>query len=87
MYSGPVTPTSSSLFLRRQASKKEAGVLLSEDVAVPGVFQHTGSFSKEPYRKDLYSAKETYVFREPTNRNHPIYVYTSEMYIQGGEDP
>jgi len=26
------------------------------------------SFAKEPYRRDLYSAKETYNLKEPTNR-------------------
>jgi len=30
------------------------------------------SFAKEPYERDLYSAKETYVFKESTNRSHPI---------------
>ena len=30
------------------------------------------SFAKEPYKKDLYFAKETYIFREPTTRCHPI---------------
>ena len=30
------------------------------------------SFAKEPYKIDLYSAKETYNFKEPTNRSHPI---------------
>ena len=30
------------------------------------------SFAKEPYKKDLYSAKEIYIFKEPTNRRHPI---------------
>ena len=28
-------------------------------------------FAKEPYKKRLYSAKETYNLREPTNRSHP----------------
>ena len=30
------------------------------------------SFAKEPYEKRLHSAKETYEFKEPTNRSHPI---------------
>jgi len=30
------------------------------------------SFVKEPYKRDLYSAKETYNLKEPTNRSHPI---------------
>ena len=30
------------------------------------------SFAKEPYRNRRYSAKETYNFKEPTNRSHPI---------------
>jgi len=30
------------------------------------------SFAKEPYKRDVYSAKETYNFKEPTNCSHPI---------------
>ena len=30
------------------------------------------SFAQEPYKRDLYSAKETYNLKEPTNRSHPI---------------
>ena len=33
------------------------------------------SFAKEPYKKRRYSAKETYDFKEPTNRRHPIVEY------------
>jgi len=29
------------------------------------------SFAKEPYRKDDFPAKETYSFKEPTDRSHP----------------
>jgi len=29
-------------------------------------------FSKEPYKRDIYSAKDTYNFKEPTTRSHPI---------------
>jgi len=32
------------------------------------------SFAQEPYKRKLYSAKETYNFKEPTNRSHPICV-------------
>jgi len=30
-----------------------------------------GYFAKEPYKRDLYSAKETYILKEPTNHSHP----------------
>jgi len=30
------------------------------------------SFAKEPHKRDIYSAKETYTFEEPTNRSHPM---------------
>jgi len=30
------------------------------------------SFAKEPYKRDSYSAKETYNCKESTNRSHPI---------------
>jgi len=29
------------------------------------------SFAKEPYKRE-YSAKETYNFKEPTKRSHPV---------------
>jgi len=32
----------------------------------------TGLFCKRALPKRLYSAKETYNFKEPTNRSHPI---------------
>jgi len=35
-----------------------------------------GLFCKRALSKRLYSAKETYYFKEPTNRSHPIYVCT-----------
>ena len=31
-----------------------------------------GLFANEPYKRDLYSGKETYNFKEPTNCSHPI---------------
>ena len=33
-----------------------------------------GLFYKRALYKRLYSAKETFNFKEPTNRSHPIYV-------------
>ena len=32
----------------------------------------TGLFCKRALKKSLYSAKETYDFKEPTNRSHPM---------------
>jgi len=32
----------------------------------------TGLFCKRALYKSLYSAKETYDFKEPTNRSHPM---------------
>jgi len=37
-----------------------------------GSFKIWVSFAKDPYKRDLYSAKETCTFKEPTNRSHPI---------------
>jgi len=42
-----------------------------------------GLFCKRAWLKRRYSAKETYDFKEPTNRSHPIFDYV----VQGGEDP
>jgi len=39
------------------------------------------SFAKEPDKKDLYSAKETYIFEGPTNRRHPIYIYERSLLL------
>jgi len=43
-----------------------------------------GLFCKRALKKRLYSAKETYDFKEPTNQSHPIpkyYVYIVCRYI------
>jgi len=37
------------------------------------------SFAKEPFKKRRYSAKETYDFKEPTNRSHPIVEYYNTL--------
>ena len=42
------------------------------------------SFATEPYKRDLYSAKETCTSKEPTNHSHPL---PREAPPQGGEDP
>jgi len=36
------------------------------------LFQITGLFCKRALSKRRYSAKETYDFKEPTNRSHPV---------------
>jgi len=37
------------------------------------LLQMIGLFCKRALQKRLYSAKETFDFKEPTNRSHPIY--------------
>jgi len=37
--------------------------------------------AKTPYKRDLYSAKETYNFKELTNRSHPITHICVDAYI------
>ena len=32
------------------------------------------SLAKEPHKRDLHFAKETYIFRDSTNRSHPMSV-------------
>jgi len=39
-----------------------------------------GIFCKRALWKTLYSAKETYNFKEPTDRSHPIYIYVYRTY-------
>jgi len=41
----------------------------------------TGLFCKRALQKRLYSAKETYNFKEPTNRSHPMSVYRAERSV------
>jgi len=38
------------------------------------------SFAKEPYKRDLYSAKETYNFQEPDNRSS-MCMYMGEVIL------
>jgi len=38
-----------------------------------------GLFCKRALLKRLYSAKETYNFKEPTNRSHPIHTFVSHV--------
>ena len=38
------------------------------------ILKITGLFCKRALEKRRYSAKETYNFKEPTNRSHPICV-------------
>ena len=40
--------------------------------SVSRINQIIGLFCKGALQKRLYSAKETYNFKEPTNRSHPI---------------
>jgi len=40
------------------------------------------SFAKEPYKRDLYSAKETYILKEPTNHSNPIW----NIYLLGYDE-
>jgi len=37
-----------------------------------GSFKIYVFFAKKPYKTDLYSAKKTYNFKDPTNHSHPI---------------
>ena len=39
----------------------------------------TGLFCKRALQKRLYSAKETYNFKEPTNHSHPILRHVSNL--------
>jgi len=45
------------------------------------LLQIVGLFCKRDLLKRRYSAKETYIFEEPTNRSHPICIYT-HTYIE-----
>jgi len=45
-----------------------------------------GLFCKRALWKRLYSVKETYNFKEPTNRSHPIVVTALHFYMLYNED-
>jgi len=37
------------------------------------------SFAKEPHKRDLFSAKETNIFKEPSIHSHLIYIYSNML--------
>ena len=37
------------------------------------------SFAKEPHKRDIFSAKETYIFKEPSIHSHLIYIYSNML--------
>jgi len=45
------------------------------------LLKSTGLFSRRALQKRLYSAQETYDFKEPTNRSHPIAAKASSALI------
>ena len=40
------------------------------------------SFAQEPYKTDVYSAKETYIFKEPTNHGHPVHTANPSAQVE-----
>ena len=46
--------------------------------------KNTGLFCKRALLKRLYSAKETYVFKKPTNHSHPIDTARDLAFLVGG---
>jgi len=42
--------------------------------SISRLLEMIGVFCKRALQKRLYSAKETYHFKEPTNRSHPMYI-------------
>ena len=47
-------------------------VFTYEVATISRLLKLTGLFCKRALQKRLYSAKETYNFKEPTNRSHPV---------------
>jgi len=47
-------------------------IYLDEVATITRLLKMIGLFCKRALEKRLYSAKETYHFKEPTNRSHPI---------------
>ena len=48
-----------------------------------------GLFCKRALQKRRYSAKETYIFKEPTNQSHHMYacIYGNDPFSIGQKDP
>jgi len=46
-----------------------------------------GLFCKRALENRRYSAKETYDYKEPTKRSHPITILYRQFLLQGGQDP
>jgi len=43
-----------------------------EVATISSLLKNIGLFCKKALEKGLYSAKETYMFKEPTSHSHPI---------------
>ena len=52
----------------------DSGLTLPERSSMRRLLQIIGLFCKRALYKRLYSAKETCIFKEPTNRSHPIVI-------------
>ena len=45
---------------------------------ISGLLKIIGLFCKRALYERRYSAQETYTFKEPTHRSHPIWGYTGD---------
>ena len=43
-----------------------------EAATISRLLKNIGLFAKEPYKRNLYSSKETYILKEPTSHSHHI---------------
>jgi len=48
------------------------GIVCYKEATISGLLKVIGLFCKRALKTRRYSAKETYRFKEPTNRSHPI---------------
>ena len=66
-------------YVTKREIQHDIQCLISYGVAtISRLLQIIGLFRKRALYKRRYSAKETYHFKEPTNRSHPIYSLESQ---------
>ena len=62
--------------LKKSYQHAESGYVVAK---LSRLFKIVGLFYRRALQKRLYSVKETYIFKEPTDRSHPISWYDSTI--------
>ena len=55
-------------------------IYIYEAATISRLLKNTGLFAQEPYKRNLYSAKETYTLKEPASHSHHIGIGMSHIW-------